>query len=108
MGRQGRHLGLVHKLTTDVDVSGDGTHGSASNEATLDEPVWIRSHDFTILAGARFRLVGINHHFRPEGKPAPPRPRSPEDLISSMIQSGPIWTMSLVWCQIPRFSAPLR
>ena len=45
-------------------------------------------------------------HLSPEGKPAPPRPRSPLFFIWSTIQSEPLTTMSLVRYQSPRFSAP--
>ena len=49
---------------------------------------------------------GMKDHFRPEAKPAPPRPRRPLFLISLTIQSGPMAMMSFVRCQSPRFSAP--
>lgn len=48
----------------------------------------------------------MNDHLRPEGKPAPPRPRSPDFFIWSTIQSGPLATRSLVRCQSPRARAP--
>lgn len=48
----------------------------------------------------------MNDHLRPEGKPAPPRPRSPDFFIWSTIQSEPFCTRSLVRYQSPRFSAP--
>lgn len=44
----------------------------------------------------------MKDHLRPEGKPAPPRPRSPESLICWMIHESPLRTMSLVRCQSPR------
>ena len=47
-------------------------------------------------------LRGMKDHLRPEGKPAPPRPRRPEALISLTIQSGPCHMSSLVMCQSPR------
>ena len=45
----------------------------------------------------------MKDHFNPEGKPAPPRPRSPEALICSINQESPFKMMSLVRCQSPRF-----
>ncbi len=33
---------------------------------------------------------GMNDHFMPVGKPAPPRPRRPESLTAAMIASGAI------------------
>jgi hypothetical protein len=45
-------------------------------------------------------------HLRPEGKPAPPRPRRPLFFIWSTIQSLPFTTRSLVRYQSPRAMAP--
>ena len=50
----------------------------------------------------------MKDHLSPEGKPAPPRPRRPEALISFTIQSGPMSISSLVLYQSPRFIAPFK
>ena len=50
----------------------------------------------------------MNDHFRPVGKPAPPRPRRPESFISSMIQSRPFSSRNLVPSQAPRIWAAVE
>jgi hypothetical protein len=52
--------------------------------------------------------LGMNDHFMPVGKPAPPRPRSPESFISWMIASRPRAIRSLVLSQSPRMRAADR
>jgi len=72
--------------------------------------VGVVPEDLPVLASARFGLIcidnkirwsainervgylpsdtfGMKEYLRPEGKPAPPLPRRPDFLISSMIQS---------------------
>src|SRR3974390_3862287 len=50
----------------------------------------------------------MNDHFRPVGKPAPPRPRSPEDFTSLMMASRPVSRIPLGPSQAPRERAPFR
>ena len=52
--------------------------------------------------------LGMNDHLRPVGKPAPPRPRRSDFLISSMMASRPRASRSLVLSQMPRRRAPAR
>ena len=49
-----------------------------------------------------FGSLGMNDHFVPVGKPAPPRPRSPDALMTSMILSWPSSSSALVLSQSPR------
>src|SRR5438270_13411189 len=56
-------------------------------------------------AGSAF---GMNDHFSPVGKPAPPRPRRPEAFISAMIQSLPLSISAFVLSHAPRARAPSR
>src|SRR5690606_22460932 len=50
----------------------------------------------------------MNDILSPVGKPAPPRPRNPDSLTCSTIQSRPLAISSLVPSQSPRRRAPSR
>src|SRR5215475_5278243 len=50
----------------------------------------------------------MNDHLRPVGKPAPPRPRRSDFLISSMMASRPRASSPLVSSHRPRARAPSR
>ena len=52
-----------------------------------------------------FGSLGMKLHFMPVGNPAPPRPRRPLALITSMIASGPPAISALVSSQSPRLRA---
>mmetsp|Transcript_5672 Transcript_5672/g.15056 ORF Transcript_5672/g.15056 Transcript_5672/m.15056 type:complete len:451 (+) Transcript_5672:362-1714(+) len=52
---------FVHKLAADVNVCTGCTHCRAGEQATLNKLVRVVSHDLTVLACARLRLVGVHH-----------------------------------------------
>ena len=54
-------LRLVIKFAAHVDVAGVGAHREARDQAAFDEQMRIVAHDVAILAGARLRLVGVDH-----------------------------------------------
>ena len=45
---------FIVEFSTDVNVGSSSTHGMTSDEATLDQFMWIMTHDFTILTCTRF------------------------------------------------------
>jgi hypothetical protein len=98
-------------------------HERITNHLHLSERAKMHSRvDETAISGPRGNLIaggggcglylpsetfGMKDHLRPEGKPAPPRPRKPEFLISLMIQSSPLRSSSFVLYQSPYMNAPL-
>ena len=52
---------LVPELTSNVDVGCLGAHAEADYEGAFDKLVRVVSQDLTVLAGARLRLVGVDH-----------------------------------------------
>lgn len=52
--------GLLDEFTSDVDVGGGRVHGSAGDEASLDELVWVLSHDLAVLASSGLTLIGVD------------------------------------------------
>jgi hypothetical protein len=109
-------LALGDVLAADVDVAGMSVHREGGDQAPLDQEMRVMPHDLPVLAGARLRLVGVDHevmrpsvrllgHERPfeaGREPAPPRPRRPDFFISSMIQSRPLSMKNFVSSQRPR------
>ena len=64
---------------------------------SLHVPGSLSSALITRKEGRPSLALGMKLHLRPEGKPAPPRPRRPEALMSSTIWSGPVHMICLVW-----------
>ncbi len=54
-------VGFVPELPSDIDVASFSFHAEAYNESSLDQFVRVVSQDFSILAGARFRLISIDN-----------------------------------------------
>jgi hypothetical protein len=50
----------VPELSADVDIGGLGSHGETDNQCALDQFVGIATQNFSIFAGARLRLVGVD------------------------------------------------
>ena len=48
------------KLASYVDVGGAAVHASACHKAAFDQFVRIFTHDFSVLASARFAFIGID------------------------------------------------
>merc|ERR1719171_2403175 len=114
--------GLVEVLAPNIDISRPSAHGVARHQApftnlwgsfriislSLQVPGSLSSALITRNWGRPSEFLGMKDHFRPDGKPAPPRPRSPLSFISWTIQSGPIHRMSFVLCQSPLLRASTK
>ncbi len=95
-------------LGADVNVALGGADGIAGDGHGLQHAVGIALQNGTVHERARVAFVGVAAHIflvglvgggqaplHPVGKPAPPRPRRPESLITWMTSSGVISVSTL-------------
>jgi hypothetical protein len=54
------HCSLVVELSSNIDVGGSGVHGTPSDEAALDQLVWVLAHNLAVLAGSGLTLIGVD------------------------------------------------
>lgn len=73
---------LLEELTTDVDVRGARVHRASRDQAALNELVGITTHDFSVLAGPRLSLVGVDDEIA----------RSRVFLPSGLVHEAPLET----------------
>jgi len=52
---------FIPELSPDINIGLARSHGKANHESSLDEFVWVMSHDLSVFASAWFRLVSIDH-----------------------------------------------
>merc|ERR1719323_1246131 len=53
--------GLVVELSSDVNISSPGSHGSACYQTSFNQSVWVMTHDFTILASSRLPFICVDY-----------------------------------------------
>ena len=87
-----------------IDIALGSTDGISRNSQPLQDSMRVGFQDRAVHEGTGVAFVSItddvfrragalrqNSHLTPVGNPAPPRPRSPALLISSITCSGFIW-----------------
>ena len=55
---------LIEVFSTDVNITGTGTHSEASQQTPFNQFVRILTHDFTIFTSTRLGLIRIDDQER--------------------------------------------
>jgi len=88
-------------ISLSLQVPGSPSSAFTTRYDGLEAGDFISFDQSGLVAYLPSETLGMKDHFKPEGNPAPPRPRKPEALTSLMTQSGPCDRMSLVLYQSP-------